>query len=72
MADRVPNPDLWTVKTGPHQPLVEIFYTQSFIQKSNTFNRSFSSTVLLPIKLLLSYIAMYSILELSLLFFQSK
>jgi len=34
MADRGPNPDLWTVKTGPHQPLKGAFHTQRFLSQN--------------------------------------
>jgi len=34
MADRGPNPDIWTVKAGPHQPLKEAFHTQRFVSQN--------------------------------------
>jgi len=41
MADRGPNPDLWTVKAGPHQALKRVFYSKKFfIPKSSALSRA--------------------------------
>ena len=34
MADSGLNPDLWTVKAAPHQPVKGVFYTQRFLSKN--------------------------------------
>jgi len=34
MSDRGPNPDLWMVTAGPHQPLKGVFYTQKFLSQN--------------------------------------
>jgi len=33
MADRGPNPDLWTATAGPRQPLKGVFCTQKFLSQ---------------------------------------
>jgi len=37
MADRGPNPDLWTVKAGPHQALKKVFYLKKFLSQNIAF-----------------------------------
>ena len=51
MADRGPNPDLWTVKAGPHQALKKVFYLKKFLSQNIAF-----FAMLLRYKLLISSI----------------
>jgi len=37
MADRGPNPDLWMLTAGPHQPFKGLFYTHKFLSQTLRF-----------------------------------